>query len=770
VQVTAPTFDQNSGFDVGNFDINPFDNIAYGPEGLPTYDPAILDAIYESRFVDIYLGTRPYDVNVTGGEFVGPYESHAPEELIPGSEYDTLDFRVYTRPGSDWELNGHGFAWEIVKWYYDSVSAPGQSFDGIVPNPVQVRVTNQTQGRELNLDTDYIVNWVTNTVTILTSVSAPPAANGDVLVVSIYGIGGGNQLYKTSVNGATVGNTFNIPVAVNEIEDMVIFVNGVLITNYTYTAGTNNTTNILFATSYGVADELNITAIGSTDGSLPNSWSTPQTQYFVSFGQLEYSLDNSMQGTNTANLIVERNGIRARPPEGAYYIADGSSAYPLPNRGGYSLALVADNDVRVWVNNQELTLYSEFTIEPYVLDDDTRDVEFAIPPSSGSEVLISVSTKADYILQSDGSSLYNTLLVWRTTNGFYPIAGDIISVTSWNDTSQQEIVTLLWQGPVTTGVVVPEPYDSTDFDVGLVTGLPGSYDYSAGQLVTTNDFQLGRIVPDPTRMVVTKNGNRIFYGDDYLIVGEQLVIHGPVISVIDVVVAQLFTDSVVPEQMEFRIFQDMRGVQATYRMTPSTTTTLTQDLYLDQDIIYVDNAAALTQPNLAINVWGVLTINGERIMYRYLDIDNNLVSGLRRGTAGTAPNVHTAGAIVYNLGRGNLAPEEYQDHVVYTNTLGNGTTVTFSAPNIDLSQLTLSFAEQAILVFVGGIRVTAGYTVDSVAPATVTFDTAPDNGYEVSILVRQGFGWYQPANGNPSDGQALQVTNTDAARFFRGQI
>ncbi len=770
VQVTAPTFDQNSGFDVGNFDINPFDNIAYGPEGLPTYDPAILDAIYESRFVDIYLGTRPYDVNVTGGEFVGPYESHAPEELIPGSEYDTLDFRVYTRPGADWDLNGHGFAWEIVKWYYNSVGATSQSFDGIVPNPVQVRVTNQTQRRDLNLGTDYIVNWVANTVTILNSVSAPPAANGDTLVVSIYGIGGGNQLYKNSVNGADIGNTFNIPVAVNEIEEMVIFVNGVLITDYTYSAGTNNTTNILFVNSYSVADELNITAIGSTDGSLPNSWSTPQTQYFVSLGQLDYNLSNSMQGTNPANLIVERNGIRARPPEGAYYIADGSSAYPLPNRGGYSMALVADNDVRVWVNNQELTLYSEFTIEPYVPGDDTRDVEFAVPPSSGSEVLISVSTKADYVLQSDGSSLYSSVLAWRTTNGFYPLAGDIISVTSWNDTSQQEIVTLLWQGPVTTGVVVPEPYDSTDFDVGLVTGLPGSYDYSAGQAVTTNDFQLNRIIPDPTRMVVTKNGSRIFYGDDYLIVGEQLVLHGPVISVIDVVVAQLFTDSVVPEELEFRIFQDMRGVQATYRMTPSTTTTLTQDLYLDQDIIYVDNAAALTQPNLAINVWGVLTINGERIMYRYLDIDNNMVSGLRRGTAGTAADIHAAGAIVYNLGRGNLAPAEYQDHVVYTNTLGNGTTVTFSAPNIDLSQLTLSFAEQAILVFVGGIRVTVGYTVDSVAPATVTFDTAPADGYEVSILVRQGFGWYQPANGNPSDGQALQVTNTDAARFFRGQI
>jgi hypothetical protein len=221
--------------------------------------------------------------------------------------------------------------------------------------------------------------------------------------------------------------------------------------------------------------------------------------------------------------------------------------------------------------------------------------------------------------------------------------------------------------------------------------------------------------------------------------------------------------------MEFRIFQDMRGIQATYRMTPATTTTLVQPLLKSQDIIYVDNSGALTQPNLEANIWGVITINGERIMYRVLDLNNNTVSSLMRGTAGTAAADHEVNSIVYNLGIGNLAPTEYQDRIVYTNTLANGNTTTFTAPNIDLSELTLSFAEQAILVYVAGIRVYTGYTIDSVVPASITFDAAPTDGYEVSIRVRQGFGWYQPANGNPSDGQALQVTQTDAARFFRGQ-
>jgi len=80
----------------------------------------------------------------------------------------------------------------------------------------------------------------------------------------------------------------------------------------------------------------------------------------------------------------------------------------------------------------------------------------------------------------------------------------------------------------------------------------------------------------------------------------------------------------------------------------------------------------------------------------------------------------------------------------------------------------LSFAEQAILVYVAGLRANAGYTVDSVAPATITFDTAPTAGYEVSIRVRQGLGWYGPGV-SEFNGQALQVTQTDAARFFRGQ-
>jgi hypothetical protein len=99
VQVAAPNFDQDSGFDLGGYSFNPFDNIFYGPEGRPTYDPGILDAAYSSAYLDPYLGLRINSINVVGGAYIDTYSSHAPEELVPGSEFDTLDFRVYTTGG-----------------------------------------------------------------------------------------------------------------------------------------------------------------------------------------------------------------------------------------------------------------------------------------------------------------------------------------------------------------------------------------------------------------------------------------------------------------------------------------------------------------------------------------------------------------------------------------------------------------------------------------------------------------------------------------------
>jgi hypothetical protein len=778
VQVKGVEFNQNTGFDVGNFDINPFDNISYGPEGRPTYDPAILDAIYESNYLDPYLGilpapayngAPPNDTNavvVAGGAYVDTYSSHAPEELVPGAEYDTLDLKVFTRPGSDWELNGHGFPEEVVSFSYTG-SSDIFSFADVVPYPAVIVVFNQTTGQELYPVLNYSANWPNQTVSVINN-----ASYGDVISIFVYELGGGNQLYKQTYQGQTVGNTLLVPVAFGEIQEFAIFVNGQYLSaelndsteNYVYTAVGANQTRVTFLNTYTSSDLISLIVFGVTivnNQPIDYSWSVPQTQIIVADGSMEYTLTNSLEYTNPDNLIVEVNGVRARSSAGAEYTADGSSAYMLPQRLGFSQSLISNNEVHVYLNDIQQVFGVDFTLETYD-PVDIREVIFTTPPAIGTNILIYVDTNTQAYVNGNQ-------LVFRPNSGLTPSLGDIISVTTWNDTRQQNILTKVFVGPVVRGITVGEPYDSVDFDLATVSNTPGSFDYSTGAVVTVNDLQLGRIITDPSRLWVTLNGVRQFSGVDFVLNGEEMILHSGVLQTTDVVMITMFTDSVVPEAMGFRIFQDMRGVQATYRITNASSTLLTQPLSADGDTIYVQDANNLGQPSLNSNIWGILIVNGERIMYRARNTTNNTISGLLRGTAGTAVAAHAVGARVDDLGRGNLLPEQYQNYIVSSTELADGTQTTFIAQDIDISSMDSTEIDEAVEVYVGGTRILAGYTVTGDSPVSIVFSIAPPNGVEVTILIRRGVTWYAPGAGTPSDGRPLQETNTQAARFLRGE-
>jgi hypothetical protein len=144
------------------------------------------------------------------------------------------------------------------------------------------------------------------------------------------------------------------------------------------------------------------------------------------------------------------------------------------------------------------------------------------------------------------------------------------------------------------------------------------------------------------------------------------------------------------------------------------------------------------------------------------------VSSLLRGTAGTATAEHNNGSIVYDMGRGNLAPVEYQNYIVSNSELANGTTTLFVATDLNITLLDSTTVEEAVEVYVGGIRVTDGYTITGDAPVTIEFTEAPASGSQVTILARRGVDWYNPGPNTPSDGVPLQDTENKIARFLRG--
>jgi hypothetical protein len=395
-------------------------------------------------------------------------------------------------------------------------------------------------------------------------------------------------------------------------------------------------------------------------------------------------------------------------------------------------------------------------------------VVFTTPPISGARILIAVSTEADYRIIGNELQISSSIVL-----------DDLFAVTTWNDTSQLYPLTLVFKGPITETVTVTEGYDETNYSPDTVNNAPGSFDYSAGATIYANNFYLERSSNNASRLWVTLNGYRLFEGTDYTVSGDYLILASGVIGVSDVLVVEEFTNSIVPEAMAFRIFQDMRGVQAVYRITPETTTELAQDLSSTADIVYVDNAQVLSEPDLEAGIFGVITVNGERIMYRERDTVANTVSGLMRGTAGTGAADHSTGSIVSDMGRGNLLPQQFQDYIVSNSSMGDDSTIVFYAPSINFADFEDSTIESAAIeVYVGGVRQYAvsdtsaesqyRWFVTDFDPLAVEFDIAPAAGAEVTILVRQGVTWYAPGDGTASDGIALQDTETQAARFLRG--
>jgi hypothetical protein len=769
VQVQGVNFGIRPGFDAVGFDSFPFVNLSYDPDGTPTFYQGLLDARYQSSYLDLYLGTRPTDVNVEGGAYIDTYSSHAPEELIPGSEFDTLDMRVYTTPGADWSGRGHGFqiaSDQFVIETGDNVL----SFADLLSYPAQVLVFNVTAGLGLNLNHDYLVDWAAQQITLLNG-----AVPGDTVAIQVYELGGGNQRFRQTYMGSEIGDTVTIPVQYSLIQNLVIFVNGEIFTEYEYAQGQANTTKVIF-NSPGLAsdDFVLIVANGPTTingTSVDYNWSTPQTQQFVSAGELSYVLTNSLIYSNPDEAVITVNGCRARSSAGVAYLADGSVGYQLPTRIGVSQGAIPDVDVRVYVNDIPQVLNLDYGIEPW--DGETpKEVIFVNPPAAGERVKI-------YVITGAQAYITGRQLNFNPAGGLMPIIGDVVAVTTWNDTRQQGLLTQVYVGPAVLNEVNQEAYDTTKFDTGTVDNDPGSFDYAESEIIIANHLRLDKPMTNPDRLWVTLNGLRLYPGQDFRLIGQEIVLtSGKLLKATDVIVISEFTNSVVPAAAAFRIFQDMRGVQETYRITADTTTNLTQALAATDDVIHVQDVGALHRPNLSdiSNTWGVITINGERIMYREQDVEANTVSSLLRGTAGTGAADHAAGSAVYDMSRGNRLSAQYQDRVLSNITnplesgvnLGDGVTRTFVAETIDLSQHDSTSLADAVEVYVGGTRLLTGFEVVGEDPVTVEFDTAPPLGVEVAILVRQGVTWYAPGPGTASNGVALQDTNTPAARFLCG--
>ena len=169
-------------------------------------------------------------------------------------------------------------------------------------------------------------------------------------------------------------------------------------------------------------------------------------------------------------------------------------------------------DVVVWIDDILQVQANTDPLNPmgdYYVNNDTTDrqVIFNINPPDGARILITVNTLADYVVGG------NTLVL-----NSMPNLGDVFAITTWNDTSQQNIETKCFYGPQVTGVTSYEGFDSASFDpdfvattsVGTmpVTAIAVGESYTILTTGTTNYVAIGAANNNPgTVFTATADGS-----------------------------------------------------------------------------------------------------------------------------------------------------------------------------------------------------------------------------------------------------------------------
>ena len=622
-RVTGAGFDLEPGFDQGNFDTIGYDDFDIDTDGLTVLSgTSSLDTIIRGTFADLALGTRPEDINIDGGKFVDVYNSHAPEEVIPGIIFDTLDMEVYTDPSNDFEYDGNSF--EVISKSYSADGstktfsfASSQAKEDVDFIRVWVGATPQR-----NLTLDYFDRTVT--------LENTPAAGSAVYIYG-FGVTGEKMSHEETFigDGSTAGFVSGIPIA--NADQQLVLKNGIrLVKGIDYTVNdSDNKVLLQFTDVPANSDHIHVFMYDQDESR--QAWTEVYTQEITLVsGTKTYDLEKTIQYTQPfeGNVVVELGNLRLRPSNAKHYVADGSTlVYSIPTTAG-ELPTLADGDIRVTVispdDRSTLNPVTNKTpnIDYFVNPSDgssVRTIEFFNPPSTGDTVIVSVRT-GDY--QIDGN-----IITLDDTVSFSN--GDKLYVTSFANHNPLRIQTKVFEG-LGSEIVSSEVgfddviFDSSGFDGTAISGL-STFEYTMDRNITNTNY-----------LWVTLNGVKLHAGE-YTIVGNNKVsLSGQSVTSNSIIVITSFSENVIQPTVGFRILNNMLGEWEYRRLAKDFRTELATDLLPTDTKIYVQDATKLPLARVNDKQPGVVYIGAERVTYWEISYEDNYITNFRRGTSGTS--------------------------------------------------------------------------------------------------------------------------------------
>jgi hypothetical protein len=627
-------------------------------------------------------GLRAEDITIDGDGFVTPTTSKGPEELVPGQLLDTVDIKVYDRVGSGGSL--------MAVRNYVATATLNKTFElNILPHNAE-SILVKVNGVILNKD-QYRVDLVNKTVVLETSV----AVGARVSIVSMSGNGEqildidnfvGDGETQTFVTNAGFQQGVTAYITINGISAEV----EIFETDASY--GKNQG---LIGLRFVVAPAAGSYIYYAIYKSVEKTYSEVTVDRFEGDGstvEFELSREPFTRAPLSHNVIVKVGNKILYPGYTQHFFITPSREYPLTS-SQYGPSSLSADQVDVYINGAKLVLLQDyrwdFANTQVVLFDnigtlgDSLDIvvlnsgEYSFTQNTQiniANVTGIFETGETVTIGNEDSTSFTATVKTYTTNRLIVIGAipelieffdrdntiDVIGQRSGASSSIITGVNLIEAGDnliLSTTPAIGQTVEvfkfsehdiqdinmETKLNTSVVQLIVGTSDYFNYRRLNKGLIKLRKSAIDEAYVWVSLNGELLTANIDYRLakMNDYVQITRPLKDG-DVVQVIHFASDKTNEKFGFRIFKDMLNRTHYKRLNKDKTFVLAEPLLVTDTQMHLVDASSITEPNIALNIPGILFIEGERI--EYFKVENNVLSQLRRGTLGTGPkDVYEAG-------------------------------------------------------------------------------------------------------------------------------
>tara|TARA_Y100001970_G_scaffold294371_1_gene452015 strand:+ start:28970 stop:43993 length:15024 start_codon:yes stop_codon:yes gene_type:complete len=422
VQVRSITFDTGSNYDIGSgFDAGKYDAGVISDD-TDTY--ADYDTKLEGGKFSTDIGTRPEEIIVQGDEFAGnEFSTYAPEEVVPGITFDTVDIQVYSKPadgGPLVDINTYLGDGSTTTFALSLLPQSDEAIFVYKNNHLLDNIHDSTA-------THFTIDYPNKTITFTTA----PAVN-DYIMIQTFSTGGANVINQTTATGDGSTTVFNVAGSISRVGRAYVTVNGAKTTVTISDAGDSSSVNLTFSSAPVANSVIQILLTDTTT----KTFNEVKTETFLFDGSTEnYVLQSPPSSAPPFHsaAIVTRNNLRLVPPDTAYFTGDGSTRiFDIPTDPAERQNIV-QGDIEAHINGIRQQVNADWTY-----DASTFQVTFSGTPVEGDAIAITTKSGHDYTIDSTSLNL-------NVDQGGFT-AGDVIKVTTFSNHDEMHIETQTFSG------------------------------------------------------------------------------------------------------------------------------------------------------------------------------------------------------------------------------------------------------------------------------------------------------------------------------------